>query len=83
MEITLKPIGDKFHTVSYNIACDIGGGVDLHLNVETRFDGNGNAIVKFVILDGDKRIEFEKFDSAAGRYNMLIMASCNNPSHTR
>ena len=72
METRIPVLKDKFHTVSYNLACDIGKGMDLHLNIETRFDGFGNAIVRFVIIDHDNRLEFEKFDAAAERYSFII-----------
>jgi hypothetical protein len=38
--------------------------------IKVRYDGNGNAIVRFAVERiGKSTIEYEKYDAAAGAYN--------------
>lgn len=41
------------------------------LSIETRFDGHGNAVVRFIVEHEGRRISFEKYDAAVNRYNMI------------
>jgi hypothetical protein len=62
-------LGDEWHTARYMLASSIGGGTDKELIVSTRFDGNGNAVVRFLVRDHDKEVLYEKFDAAVYNYN--------------
>lgn len=39
--------------------------------IDTHFDGYGNAIVRFVIQHEGTESSYEKYDAAAGAYNMI------------
>jgi hypothetical protein len=66
-ELTL---GDKWHEVRSNIAFHVGKGVHLDLDVVTRFDGNGNSVVRFVVTNKGKETLYEKYDAAATAYEI-------------
>jgi hypothetical protein len=70
MSQQLPTLSDKWHTVAHEIAFVMGEN-DKSLSVSTRFDGHGNAIVRFVIKTAKGETSYEKFDSAVGAYNML------------
>jgi hypothetical protein len=71
MDHKIEKLGNKWHTVSYSLASSTGKGTDKDLKVTTRFDGYGNAIVRFVVIDNGKETTYEKFDAAADAYNRL------------
>ena len=68
----VNELGDTWHTAKTEIAFSIGKGTGKELNVFTRFDGNCNAVVRFVVTDRNgKEIQYEKFDAAVAAYNRL------------
>jgi hypothetical protein len=60
----------EWHTASHEIAVVLGKN-GKQLSVQTRFDGHGNSIVRFVIETKFGKTEYEKFDAAVEAYNML------------
>lgn len=46
---------------------------DLRLFISTRFDGYGNAVVRFEIQHDGEKINFEKYDAAVERYNHILL----------
>lgn len=63
--------GDKWQERAELCASDFGQGSNKKLFVHVRFDGNGNAIVKFIVENHGKATDFEKYDSAVTYYNTL------------
>ena len=65
---TIEKLGDKWEIQTLQLASDTNKA----LYLSARFDGNGNAVVTFVIrLRGQHDINFEKCDAAVERYNSL------------
>jgi hypothetical protein len=62
---------DDWLTQKMNLAFDVGNGKRKDLDITVRFDGNGNAVVRFLVSDHGKKTEYEKFDAAADAYNRL------------
>lgn len=72
MTHTISTLGDDFHPVFHEMASSHGfRGSDKSLQVKTRFDGYGNAVVRFVVTNHGESVEYEKYDSAVGAYNLL------------
>jgi hypothetical protein len=67
--IPVQKIGDEFHEVDHELAFYIGGGVDLSLIVRTRFNGNGNASVEYIVKDHRKETSYLEYDAAVWSYN--------------
>jgi hypothetical protein len=68
---TIPELANGWHVVHHSIASSSGKGSDKDLIVSTRFDGYGNAVVRFTVKDHCKETEYEKFDAAAAAYNRL------------
>ena len=60
-------LSDDWHMVKHNIAFEVNV-TRKELSVMTRFDGNGNSVVRFVVKIGDQTTEYEKFDAAVYNY---------------
>lgn len=64
-------LGSDWHMVKHEIAFNYGLKQDISLSCSTRFDGNGNAVVRFIVAKDGKETSYEKFDSAVDAYELL------------
>lgn len=67
----IELLGNKWETTDKKVAISTGKGSNKSLTVNVRFDGFGNAIVRFTVTDHGTETEYEKFDEAATAYNRL------------
>ena len=44
----------------------------ISIGLETRFDGNGNSTVRFIVLHPEGPTIFEKYDAAVGAFNYHV-----------
>ena len=58
---------DKWRTEELLLAYNGNGSM---LSMSVRFDGNGNAVVRYVLDSEGKKTTYEKHDSASEAYNM-------------
>ena len=58
---------DEWRTEELLLAYNEHGSL---LSISVRFDGNGNAVVRYVLDSEGKKTTYEKHDSAAEAYNI-------------
>lgn len=68
----LPALADQWNWEDAVIAMSSGKGSQKRLTVRTRFDGNGNSVVRFFVKDHDNETSYEKFDAAVYNYNRAV-----------
>jgi len=71
MDSDMVKLGDSWEETGKEVGFHFGGGYNKVISVRTKYDGNGNAVVRFVVKNNGKETTFEKFDSAVTYYNSL------------
>lgn len=69
MKYEIDKTQDEWLTVEHTFALSIDSGSNKRLIVRAKFDGNGNSIVRFVVLDHGHEETYEKFDAAIYNFN--------------
>ena len=70
MNQTIPTLGDRWDVAVNMLAASTSGiGSDKILAVHVRFDGNGNAIVKFVVTNHGESMDYGRHDEAVYNYN--------------
>jgi hypothetical protein len=62
-------LSDQWEQVEQVIALSNSKGSNKRMVVRVRFDGRGNSVVRFIVLDHGHEETYEKFDSACFNYN--------------
>ena len=71
MKHQINKLGDEWEKVTQIVAAANDLKSKKTLSVTVRFDGYGNAVVRFVVSGSVTELEYEKFDAAADAYNRL------------
>lgn len=66
-----KPKLGKWMEIETPLEVYFGNGIAL--SISTRYDGDGNSIVRFILKNIGEETQFEKYNSAIVAYNM----ACN------
>jgi hypothetical protein len=68
---TVQQIGNEWHETEEKLAFSNGKGSNKALIVRVRFNGNGIALVKYVVEDHGNEVDFVTYDAAVTQYNLL------------